>query len=852
MKMSGLPGYMNWTAWFLTAFVSCLITNIIILILLGVNFSQGAVLEYSDLFVVFISFTLYSMALIAMLFTISTFFNNANLALVAGILIHLVSFFVPYGILGQNDQFYVNVSFGSKMGLALLPNMGLWFILKGILRSESSAIGVTFSSLNDPIIPGDGMTILYAWIMFLVSVLIYGILIWYIDTVKPGPFGQARPFYFPFMKSYWFPSKESIHSQDSDDPDIYSEVWEPEPEGQPGVQVRNLRKYFSRPGGTTIKAVQNVRFSAFPGQIMALLGHNGAGKTTTMSMLTGLFSSTSGTALVNGHNINTSMSKIRGSLGLCPQHNMLFDSLTVREHLIFFGMLKGLSWKKAHNEADSVAQKVLLGEKVGNMSTALSGGMKRKLHLGIALMGNSSVVLLDEPTSGMDPEARREIWDLLHDIKANRTVILTTHFMEEADVLGDRIAIMAEGRVQCYGSSLFLKRAYGSGYRLTMTKTPSCDAAKIKAKIREHIPNAQTLSNVSGELAMSLSTEEEDKFSGLLKELASCKADLGIANFGLSVTTLEDVFLKVGSKTEDTETLNMQDKKLKRVASIESGYTADRFRKPRNDLATGVKLWLLQMKGLLTKRVIQTKRNWIMYLIMAVVPIIMSVLAGVLTNIISQLGGLSETEPRTMNFGQYTNDKTTSLLNKNLSTPFADKTYAIFEDYIDQFPRSQVLELENFDKFLLENGAGDGLQFYGHKYILGFSVHEYEHYMYYTSSRFNVIELNGHFNVIPLHARPLVRNILTNIFNVQFFPQKATMEDIQVTYEPIIVTQAWERFWYGDTLFYPSVLVYSILLSVAWILFIGIFVIFPIRERLSSAKQVGYVIVQVVGFVGFL
>ena len=129
-----------------------------------------------------------------------------------------------------------------------------------------------------------------------------------------------------------------------------------------------------------------------------------------------------------------------------------------------------------------VADQVMLGEKLNKRASTLSGGMKRKLHLGISLIGKSSVVLLDEPTSGkrhcprmaksplqsestihegMDPEARREIWDLLQDFKKDRTVILTTHFMEEADVLGDRIAIMAGGKVQCYGSSLFLKRAYG-------------------------------------------------------------------------------------------------------------------------------------------------------------------------------------------------------------------------------------------------------------------------------------------------------------------------------------------------------------------------------------------------------
>lgn len=197
--------------------------------------------------------------------------------------------------------------------------------------------------------------------------------------------------------------------------------------------------------------------------------------------------------------------------------------------------------------------------------------MKRKLHLGIAMIGNSSVVLLDEPTSGMDPEARRHIWDLLQTFKAERTVLLTTHFMEEADVLGDRIAIMAEGMVKCYGSSMFLKKAFGKGYRLTMTKESLFDSKQVKTLIRNHVESAETFSNVSGktarhkchqkteclilppyagELTMALPTEEEEKFAALLKTLGEKKKELKIANFGLSVTTLEDVFLKVGESSD--------------------------------------------------------------------------------------------------------------------------------------------------------------------------------------------------------------------------------------------------------------------------------------------------------------
>uniref|UniRef100_A0A3B5BFF2 ABC transporter domain-containing protein n=1 Tax=Stegastes partitus TaxID=144197 RepID=A0A3B5BFF2_9TELE len=152
------------------------------------------------------------------------------------------------------------------------------------------------------------------------------------------------------------------------------------------------------------------------------------------------------------------MALIRRSLGLCPQHDVLFDNLTVREHLLFYAQV---SHYKIPDEVDRIIRILNLEDKRQARSKTLSGGMKRKLSIGIALIGDSKVVMLDEPTSGMDPSARRATWDLLQGEKRGRTILLTTHFMDEADLLGDRIAIMAGGELQCCGSPLFLKNKYG-------------------------------------------------------------------------------------------------------------------------------------------------------------------------------------------------------------------------------------------------------------------------------------------------------------------------------------------------------------------------------------------------------
>lgn len=337
--------------------------------------------------------------------------------------------------------------------------------------------------------------------------------------------------------------------------------------------------------------------------------------------------------------------------------------------------LKGLSWSEATRESHRIAEECILGAKKNKMTNTLSGGMKRKLHLGIAMIGNSSVVLLDEPTSGMDPEARRQIWDLLQKFKNDRTVLLTTHFMEEADVLGDRIAIMADGKVQCYGSSMFLKKAFGSGYRLTMTKAARCNERVVKSLIRSHVETAQTVSNVTGktycytapsdffkisylfagELTMELPTEEEGHFTALLRELSDRKESLGVTNFGLSVTTLEDVFLIVGESkfgkegqdnlahemevirssffhpcipilsglfpqnmSENASAYAARAHALQRQGSVDSidPSPPTNFLETRENYSQGLKLWLFQFKGLYTKRALQTLSNWLMYLLM--------------------------------------------------------------------------------------------------------------------------------------------------------------------------------------------------------------------------------------------
>ncbi|XP_032883716.1 retinal-specific phospholipid-transporting ATPase ABCA4 [Amblyraja radiata] len=353
-----------------------------------------------------------------------------------------------------------------------------------------------------------------------------------------------------------------------------------------GVSIQNLVKTF---GEGQKPAVDGLSINFFQGQITSFLGHNGAGKTTTMSMLIGLFPPTSGTAFINGKDIRTDINAIRQDMGICPQHNILFNNLTVAEHILFYTQLKGQAVDEAEKQTEVMLDEIGLTHKRDELAQNLSGGMKRKLSVALAFIGGAKVIILDEPTSGVDPYSRRSIWDLLLKYRSGRTIILSTHHMDEADLLGDRIAIISRGKLLCCGSSLFLKNSFGSGFYFTLVRrmkkvkrmkresAPTCtcapgcscacsncfpldetlpdeeldgDVDSLTKLIQHHVPEAQLIENVGQELYYLLPSKDIKHlaYASLFREVEETLQDLGLSSFGVSDTSLEEIFLKA---TED-------------------------------------------------------------------------------------------------------------------------------------------------------------------------------------------------------------------------------------------------------------------------------------------------------------
>uniref|UniRef100_A0A8C2GV03 ATP-binding cassette sub-family A member 2 n=1 Tax=Cyprinus carpio TaxID=7962 RepID=A0A8C2GV03_CYPCA len=575
MKMMGLNNAVHWVAWFITGFVQLSISVTALTAIL----KYGKVLLHSDPFIIWLFLTVYAVATIMFCFLVSVLYSKAKLASACGGIIYFLSY-VPYMYVAIREEVaHDKITAFEKCIASLMSTTAFGLGSKYFALYEVAGVGIQWRTINQSPVEGDDFNLLLSMVMLTIDAIVYGVLTWYIEAVHPGMYGLPRPWYFPLQKSYWSGSgrietwdwpwggstRLSVMEEDqacamehrrSEE----TRGIEEEPSHLPLVVcIDKLTKVYKT--GSKL-ALNKLSLNLHENQVVSFLGHNGAGKTTTMSILTGLFPPTSGSATIYGHDIRTEMERIRQNLGMCPQHNVLFDKLSVEEHLWFYSRLKGMAEEDIRKEMDKMIEDLELSNKRHSLVQTLSGGMKRKLSVAIAFVGGSRAVILDEPTAGVDPYARRAIWDLILKYKQGRTILLSTHHMDEADLLGDRIAIISHGKLKCCGSPLFLKSTYGDGYKLTLVKKqnqsiqspPSsispCSESRVTQFIRQYLASCLLVSDSNTELSYVLPSEAVKKgcFERLFQALEQSLDSLALTSFGVMDTTLEEVFLKVSEE----------------------------------------------------------------------------------------------------------------------------------------------------------------------------------------------------------------------------------------------------------------------------------------------------------------
>ncbi|CAD6342690.1 unnamed protein product [Miscanthus lutarioriparius] len=318
-----------------------------------------------------------------------------------------------------------------------------------------------------------------------------------------------------------------------------------QPDTSYSVIIDNIRKvYPPKDGNAEVVAVKGFSLSIQRGQCFGL-GSNGTGKTSLISMLTGFTKHTSNTAYIDGMDIRTDMSEIYTRIGVCPQFKLLWETLTGREHLMFYGRLKRLNGAALIEAAEQSLKELQIfdGGVADTLVSQYSGGMKRRLSVAISLIGDPKVVYLDEPSTGLDPASRSALWNALKFAKKDKAIILTTHSMEEAEALCDRIGIAAYGRLRCTGTSKELEAKYGGTFVFTVTAAAGEDEA-VERLVRSISPAAKRTYHIAGTQKFEL-PKQGVRIAEVFRAVEQAKRSLNIAAWGLVDTTLEDVFIKV-------------------------------------------------------------------------------------------------------------------------------------------------------------------------------------------------------------------------------------------------------------------------------------------------------------------
>lgn len=300
------------------------------------------------------------------------------------------------------------------------------------------------------------------------------------------------------------------------------------------IQVSNLTKLYG-----DLKAVDDISFSVRNGEVFAFLGPNGAGKTTTVEMIESIRKPTAGTIKILGKDVSTSFKEVKEKIGILPQEFHSFERLKVRETLEYFS--KPFD---NHADIDSIIDAINLGDEQNKLYRNLSGGLKQRVGVAISLVNDPDIIFLDEPTTGLDPKARREVWEVIANLRnKGKTIFLTTHYMEEAEYLADHIAIIHKGKIIAEGSLDELVNRYGEG---SILRIKNCKTKGIIGVLKDNGYDASSESN--GDIAVKIDYKEK-----VMEVLSILKHEcVNYDSIDIRKSNLEEIFLKLtGAKLSE-------------------------------------------------------------------------------------------------------------------------------------------------------------------------------------------------------------------------------------------------------------------------------------------------------------
>ncbi|XP_028787946.1 ABC transporter A family member 2-like isoform X1 [Neltuma alba] len=586
MTMMGLYDSAYWLSWLTWEAVITLITSLLI-VLLGMMFQFDAFVK-NNFAVVFFLFFLFELSMTGFAFMLSAFIRKSSSAPTVAFAVFIIGILTQIVVLAGYPYDNDNSEVFRTVWSFFPPNpftQGLHVLSQATSTPEGDGVrwskrGECAPNNEDCFITINGI---YMWLLG--TFFLWFILAIYFDNIIPNASGVRKSVFYFLKPGYWMgkgdkvreggvcscvgsvPPQEYITPDDEDvleeENVVKQQAAECMVDPNVAVQIRGLAKTYpgalnigccSKCQKTAFKAVKGLWVNFAKDQLFCLLGPNGAGKTTVINCLTGITPVTDGDALIYGHSIrsSTSMSNIQKLIGVCPQFDILWDALSGQEHLHLFASIKGLPPSSIKSITQKSLAEVRLRESAKVRAGSYSGGMKRRLSVAISLIGDPKLIIMDEPTTGMDPITRRHVWDIIENAKRGRAIVLTTHSMEEADILSDRIGIMAKGRLRCIGTSVRLKSRFGTGFIANIrfhdaTSTRNHETVKqfFKNKL-DVVPKEEN----SAYLTYVIPHDREGLLMNFFEELHDKEEEFGISDIQLGLATLEEVFLNIARKAE--------------------------------------------------------------------------------------------------------------------------------------------------------------------------------------------------------------------------------------------------------------------------------------------------------------
>ncbi|XP_042822594.1 ATP-binding cassette sub-family A member 6 [Panthera tigris] len=730
MKMMGLQDSAFWLSWGLIYAGFFFIISIIITVVI----TSTQIIVMTGFMVICTLFFLYGLSLIALVFLMSVLLKKT-------VLTNLVMFLliVFWGGVGF-AAYYRQLPSSLEWILSICSPFTFTAGLSKIIHLDSTMNGVIFP---DP--SGDSYVLIATFSVLAFDALFYLALALYFDKTLPcGNERHYSPLFFLNSSCFQHQRTNNKVTEKEIDPEHPSddcfEPVAPEFQGKEAIRIKNVKKEYTGKSGKT-EALKDLLLDIYEGQITAILGHNGAGKSSLLNILNGSSVPTEGSVTIYNRNPSETqdLEEIRKMTGVCPQFNVQFDILTVKENLRLFAKIKGIRPQDVEREVQRILLELDIQNIQDNLAEHLSEGQKRKLTFGIAILGDPQILLLDEPTAGLDPFSRHRMWSFLKEHKAGHVILLSTNLMDEADILADRKVIMSNGRLKCAGSSVFLKRKWGLGYHLSLYRNEICDPEKITSFINHYIPDAKLKTENKEKLVYTLPVERTNKFPDLFSDLDKC-SDQGVMSYDVSTSTLSDVFMKLEGKSTIEQDFEQAEviRDTESLHDIEPAWSS--FPETQKNMSE-LGLWKMQICAIARLRFLKLKhgkKELLTLLLVFGIAVFPLVVEKILYAILFQKSDWEfKPELYFLSPGQPPEDPRTSLL-------IINNTESNIEDFIQSLKHQNIL-LE-VDDFANRNGTGD-LSYNGAIIVSG-KQKDY---------RFSVV-----CNTLRLHCFPILVNIVSN------------------------------------------------------------------------------------------